>query len=329
MRIALFILTFLFAIDLFAQRKALDYVASCGLPAKGLYLPLVQDSVYSKTENFVSPDDIKRIVLQADMICNNGEALPLLKWLNEHPLTKLEISYHTDQNGDAGVNKKTSQICANNIRKNLIELGIEPSRLTAIGKGEEEFLIPESEIKKMKSREEQLKAYRINRRLEIKILEINYKFWFGISDPQFFPGQILDPALSEQFNRQYNYIFDTNHKNPEAATHRDTAFRVLNILAVFLQTHPAITIEIGVYTDSRGDQHYNTELTRKRADALVKNLIGKGVSPKQLLAKGYGESAALHSEAELMTEKNPEKREALANRSKKVVFKIQQNGSKN
>lgn len=305
----------------YSQRPSGEFIAPCGLPVKGLFLPIIQDSVYSHDGRFNDPEDVERICLEAEMICNEGVSMSLLKWLQVNPLTKVRISYHTDHRGDAAFNKKLSQQRAENTRRILIESGIESSRIIALGAGEEQFLISEADIFRMKSAEEQEKAHRINRRLEVKILEVNYKYWFGIADAVFFAEQTLDPMLADQFNRQYIPLFkEETQLSQEEKVRKDSAFRVLNILAIFLQTHPSIQLEIGVHTELSIESNYAMGLSQKRAEALAKHLISKGVNPKQLLAKGFGNKSPLYPNGKIQLEKDPLKKATLNSQNQRVSF---------
>lgn len=49
-------------------------------------------------------------------------------------------------------------------------------------------------------------------------------------------------------------------------------------------------IEVGGHTDKRGGDALNVPLSQKRAEAVRDYLIGKGVAPAQLTARGYGSS---------------------------------------
>lgn len=68
----------------------------------------------------------------------------------------------------------------------------------------------------------------------------------------------------------------------------------LDLLAERLSVNPAITIEIGVHSDARGDQKKQLELTQLRADAIAAYLRGKGVPKDRVRAKGYGTTRLLN-----------------------------------
>lgn len=71
---------------------------------------------------------------------------------------------------------------------------------------------------------------------------------------------------------------------------RPDAEPTLNRLAEVLKQNPAIRIQLGSHTDCRGNDAYNEELSQKRAQSAVNYLIGKGIDPGRLAARGYGES---------------------------------------
>lgn len=63
----------------------------------------------------------------------------------------------------------------------------------------------------------------------------------------------------------------------------------LDRLVQILEDNPDIEIEMGSHTDSVASNSYNLELSQRRAQATVDYLIRKGIDPKRLTAKGYGE----------------------------------------
>jgi outer membrane protein OmpA-like peptidoglycan-associated protein/opacity protein-like surface antigen len=56
-----------------------------------------------------------------------------------------------------------------------------------------------------------------------------------------------------------------------------------------MQTYPDIIVEISGHTDDVGSASSNQSLSQKRADSVRFWLIGKGVNPDRIIAKGYGE----------------------------------------
>jgi peptidoglycan-associated lipoprotein len=64
----------------------------------------------------------------------------------------------------------------------------------------------------------------------------------------------------------------------------------LDKLVETLNDNENVTIELMSHTDSRDTEEYNLDLSQKRAQVVVQYLIGKGIAPERLTAKGYGES---------------------------------------
>lgn len=64
-------------------------------------------------------------------------------------------------------------------------------------------------------------------------------------------------------------------------------------LASILKKYSRVHIEIAGYTDSDGSESFNQRLSQKRVDTVKKRLIAKGINPRRLRAKGYGESRPL------------------------------------
>jgi outer membrane protein OmpA-like peptidoglycan-associated protein/tetratricopeptide (TPR) repeat protein len=61
-------------------------------------------------------------------------------------------------------------------------------------------------------------------------------------------------------------------------------------VVAFMQANPQYVLEVGSHTDSKGDDKYNMELSKRRSDAVLKFLTSKKI-PKQLLkSQAYGET---------------------------------------
>ena len=86
-----------------------------------------------------------------------------------------------------------------------------------------------------------------------------------------------------------NIYYDLNK-----ATIRPDAALELDKVAALLKKYPAMNIEMRSHTDSRATASYNKTLSTNRAKAAVAYLKAKGISPKRMIAKGYGESLPLN-----------------------------------
>jgi outer membrane protein OmpA-like peptidoglycan-associated protein len=72
---------------------------------------------------------------------------------------------------------------------------------------------------------------------------------------------------------------------------RQDAAVELDKVVLFMTDNPAIFIELGSHTDSRGSNVSNQSLSQKRAQSAVDYIIKKGgIAKERIVAKGYGES---------------------------------------
>jgi outer membrane protein OmpA-like peptidoglycan-associated protein len=68
------------------------------------------------------------------------------------------------------------------------------------------------------------------------------------------------------------------------------SYEILEAVAATIKSYPQINlIEIQGHADERGNERYNLNLTTKRAAAVKRFLIKKGVEAKRLRSMGYGE----------------------------------------
>ena len=77
---------------------------------------------------------------------------------------------------------------------------------------------------------------------------------------------------------------------------RDDAAIELDKVVKLLKDNPAIIIELGSHTDSRGGTRHNMQLSSNRAKAAVDYIVEKGgISPTRISAKGYGETILVNN----------------------------------
>lgn len=89
----------------------------------------------------------------------------------------------------------------------------------------------------------------------------------------------------DQVIRIDNIFFDFN-----SAELRPESMVSLDKLVETLNDNPNVTIELGSHTDQRGNDDFNMDLSKRRAQSVVDYLISKGIKSDRLTAKGYGES---------------------------------------
>lgn len=80
-------------------------------------------------------------------------------------------------------------------------------------------------------------------------------------------------------------LFETNK-----ATLLPEGQRKVEEFAGIIQQYGSRPIIIEGHTDNRGDKKYNQRLSERRAQTVREVLIAKGISSDKLIAKGFGES---------------------------------------
>ncbi len=79
---------------------------------------------------------------------------------------------------------------------------------------------------------------------------------------------------------------------------QESSFPLLDNVAEVMKGHPEIKqFRVEGHTDNQGKAAGNLELSVKRAKAVVRYLIGKGVDPAQLTFEGYGQSKPIADNA--------------------------------
>jgi outer membrane protein OmpA-like peptidoglycan-associated protein len=69
----------------------------------------------------------------------------------------------------------------------------------------------------------------------------------------------------------------------------------LDKLTEFLQKNPGLNVEISGHTDDTGTEQYNSDLSAKRAEAVVNYLTSREVDRSRMTFRGYGETRPVES----------------------------------
>ncbi|HEU4628012.1 MAG TPA: OmpA family protein [Steroidobacteraceae bacterium] len=85
-------------------------------------------------------------------------------------------------------------------------------------------------------------------------------------------------------------LFDTN-----SATLKPGAANEMQRIADFMQKNPDTKVIIEGYTDSRGSEDYNQQLSQRRAQAVQDALASRGIDRSRVEAVGRGESMPVAS----------------------------------
>jgi outer membrane protein OmpA-like peptidoglycan-associated protein len=71
---------------------------------------------------------------------------------------------------------------------------------------------------------------------------------------------------------------------------RKGAARDLELIAEMMKKYPSMMIELGAYTDSRGEADFNMQLSLRRAESAKNFLVQRGIQTSRIKTFGYGES---------------------------------------
>lgn len=83
------------------------------------------------------------------------------------------------------------------------------------------------------------------------------------------------------------YDFDKWNIRADAAIELDKLVQIM-------KDNSRIWIELGSYTDSRGNDLYNFKLSQKRAESATQYIISRGINKERIEARGYGEKHLLN-----------------------------------
>jgi outer membrane protein OmpA-like peptidoglycan-associated protein len=76
----------------------------------------------------------------------------------------------------------------------------------------------------------------------------------------------------------------------DKSTIKRVSYPILDQVVKVMTDRPNMRVRVEGHTDSKGSDAYNQRLSQRRAEAVVKYLIGKGIDPSRLEAVGFGES---------------------------------------
>ncbi len=106
-----------------------------------------------------------------------------------------------------------------------------------------------------------------------------------------------EKAKAVAFEAKIKDLIDTEHINFE--TNKDTltaqSISTIEHIALMLEKHPNVNVEIAGHTDSSGNSEKNLILSQKRVDSVKAKLIELEIDSSRLKAVGYGANKPLVS----------------------------------
>lgn len=82
-----------------------------------------------------------------------------------------------------------------------------------------------------------------------------------------------------------NIFFDSGKWDLKEESHE-----ALNLLYRFMNSNPDVLVELNAHTDNVGSDHFNQELSEKRAHSVVEYLISIGIDATRLVPQGFGKT---------------------------------------
>lgn len=102
--------------------------------------------------------------------------------------------------------------------------------------------------------------------------------------------KIRDTLFMKELRIGEVYKIDNIYYDYDKANIREDAKASLNGLMQLLQQYPDMSIQVNSHTDCRGSDKYNMNLSKARANSVIKYLQERGIAKKRLMHKGFGET---------------------------------------
>lgn len=101
---------------------------------------------------------------------------------------------------------------------------------------------------------------------------------------------IQQVILMTPIEKGKEYLLNNVYYDFDKSDLRDESFASLDYLVNLLKANDRIKLEIRSYTDCRGEEDYNLQLSQRRAQSVVDYLVSQGIDLSRLFSKGNGES---------------------------------------
>src|SRR6185295_5539536 len=88
--------------------------------------------------------------------------------------------------------------------------------------------------------------------------------------------------------RGVNFAFNSAEIEPAARP-------VLDQAAELLKENPGVDVRVEGHTDAIGSDEYNRELSVRRAEAVYRYLVNRGIDPERFTVEGFGKTRPIAS----------------------------------
>ena len=102
--------------------------------------------------------------------------------------------------------------------------------------------------------------------------------------------KICLPKSSNKLKKELHLFSTISFLNSTKVHSLPTSFEELDKVANFLKEGIVSQIQISGHTDNKGSDELNEGLSQRRAESVVKYLVGKGIDADRMKAAGYGAS---------------------------------------
>jgi outer membrane protein OmpA-like peptidoglycan-associated protein len=106
-------------------------------------------------------------------------------------------------------------------------------------------------------------------------------------------SELLNPEIEvilTPVKNNSSFSIEAIYFDYEKAEIKQESFAYLDRLAGYLKNNPEIQLQIVGHTDLHGDDDYNQDLSKKRADSVKDFLVNKGISKERFDTTGMGKS---------------------------------------
>jgi OOP family OmpA-OmpF porin len=198
----------------------------------------------------------------------------LARYLQAHSeLGLFEVGVHVDSIGARGWKVWLSQARAEALVAALVARGVPADRLVAHGYG---FDVPVADNRRPEGRF-------LNRRVELRRIDQSAENATRargrrapVPSPEADRGPVLRPETPIRFESRGAALLESSWPQVQA-------------IARQIREHPEWPrIEVGVYTDGRGDHAFKWRLSQQRADTVRRALVAAGVEERRVVARGFG-----------------------------------------